>query len=45
MQVQSSGREDALEEAWQPTPNIFYLENPHGQRRLAGYRPRGCKER
>ena len=21
-----------------------YLENPHGQRTLAGYRPRGCKE-
>ena len=22
----------------------FCLENPHGQRSLAGYRPRGCKE-
>ena len=21
-----------------------HLENPHGQRSLAGYRPRGCKE-
>ena len=21
-----------------------YLENPHGQRSLAGYSPRGCKE-
>ena len=29
--------------AWQPTP-VFLLENPHGQRRLAGYSPWGLKE-
>ena len=28
--------------AWQPTP--VFLENPHGQRSLEGYRPWGCKE-
>ena len=25
-------------------PQYSCLENPHGQRRLAGYRPWGCKE-
>ena len=30
--------------AWQPTPGDSYLENPHGQRSLAGYSPWGCKE-
>ena len=29
--------------AWQPTP-MFLLENPHGQRRPAGYSPWGLKE-
>ena len=29
--------------AWQPTP-VFLPEELHGQRRLAGYSPRGCKE-
>ena len=28
---------------WQPTP-VFLPGNPHGQRRLAGYSPWGCKE-
>ena len=29
--------------AWQPTP-LFLLAESHGQRRLAGYSPWGCKE-
>ena len=29
--------------AWQPT-TVFLLEESHGQRRLAGYSPWGCKE-
>ena len=29
--------------AWQPT-QFFFLENPHGQRRLTGCSPRGHKE-
>ena len=29
--------------AWQPTP-VFLLENPHGQRNLAGYSPYGNKK-
>ena len=28
---------------WQPTP-VFSPEKFHGQRSLAGYSPRGCKE-
>ena len=28
---------------WQPTP-VFLPGKPHGQRGLAGYSPRGCKE-
>ena len=28
---------------WQPTP-VFLPGNSHGQRSLAGYSPRGCKE-
>ena len=28
---------------WQPTP-VFLLGKSHGQRKLAGYSPRGCKE-
>ena len=27
---------------WQPTP--VFLENPYGQRILAGYSPWGCRE-
>ena len=29
--------------AWQPTP-VFLPGESHGQRSLAGYSPRGCKE-
>ena len=29
--------------AWQPTP-VFLPRESHGQRSLAGYSPRGCKE-
>jgi len=28
---------------WQPTP-VFLPGESHGQRRLAGFSPRGCKE-
>jgi len=28
---------------WQPTP-VFLMENPHGQRSLVGYSPRGLKD-
>ena len=28
---------------WEPTA-VFLLENPHGQRSLVGYGPRGCTE-
>ena len=28
---------------WQPTP-VFFPEKPHGQRSLAGYSPKGCKQ-
>ena len=28
---------------WQPTP-VFLPGEPHGQRILVGYSPRGCKE-
>ena len=37
-QVRSLGREDPLEEAWQPTP-VFLLGESHGQRSLVGYWP------
>ena len=30
--------------AWQPTPEFLGLENPCGQRSLAGYSPQGGKE-
>ena len=30
--------------AWQPTHQYSCLENPRGQRILAGYSPWGCKE-
>ena len=42
-QVQSLGREDALENEWQPTP-VFLAGESHGQRSLAGYSPWGHKE-
>ena len=29
--------------AWQPTP-VFLPGESHGQRRLVGYSPQGCKE-
>ena len=38
--VQSLGREDPLEKAWQPTA-VFRPGEFRGQRRLAGYSPRG----
>ena len=41
--VPSLGREDPLEEAWQPTP-VFLPGESHGQRGLMGYSPRGRKE-
>ena len=39
--VRSLGWEDSLEEIWEPTP-VFFLEESHGQRSLAGYSPWGC---
>ena len=41
--VQSLGQENVLEEGMQPTP-VFLPKNPHGQRSLVGYSPRGRKE-
>ena len=40
--VQSLGWEDLLEEG--NSLQYSCLENPHGQRSLAGYHPWGCKE-
>ena len=37
------GREDALEEGRVAHPSVLAGES-HGQRSLAGYSPRGCKE-
>ena len=42
-QVQSLGREDPLEEKWQPIP-AFLPGEFHGQRSLAGYSSWGHKE-
>jgi len=43
--VQSLGWEDSLEEGGHDNPLQYsYLENPHGQRSLAGYSPWGHKE-
>ena len=42
-QVRSLGREDPLEEEWQPTP-VFLPGESHGGRSLIGYSPRGRKE-
>ena len=41
--VQSLGREDPLEEKWQPSP-VFLPGESHGQRSLAGCSPRGRNE-
>ena len=41
--VQSLGWDDPLEREWLPTP-IFLPREFHGQRSLAGYSLRGCKE-
>ena len=35
--------EDPLEEGMATHSRYSYLENPHGQRSLASYSPRGCK--
>ena len=37
------GREDSPRRNWHPTPG-FFPGKFHGQRRLAGYSPWGCKE-
>ena len=42
--VRSLGWEDPLEETMAIHSSILALENPHGQRSLAGYNPWGCKE-
>ena len=42
-QVQSLGQEDLLEKEMVPT-SVFLPGKSHGQRSLAGYNPRGCKE-
>ena len=42
--VQSLGWEDPLQEGMPNQHNILCLENPHGQRSLVGYSPRGRKE-
>ena len=41
--VQSLGREDPLEEAWQSTL-VFLPGESRGQRSLVGYSPWGCIE-
>ena len=40
----SLGREDPLEEGLANPLHYSCLENPHGQRSLAGCSPQGCKE-
>ena len=42
--VQSLDREDPLEEGMVTHSSIHAWENLHGQRRLVGYNPLGCKE-
>ena len=42
-QVQSRGREDPLEKAWQPTP-IFFPGESHEQKSPTGYSLWGYKE-
>ena len=41
--VRSQGQEDPWRREWLPTP-VFWPEELHGQRSLAGYSPWGCKE-
>ena len=41
--VQSLGRKDPQRRKWKPTP-VFLPGESHGQRSLAGYSTRGCKE-
>ena len=43
MQVPSLGWEDPLEKGMATTP-VFLPGEPHGQRSLAGYSPRGHRE-
>ena len=43
-QVWSLGLEDSLEEGLATHSQYSCLENPHGQRSLAGYSPKGHKE-
>ena len=42
--VQSLGVEDPLEEGMATHSQYSCLENPHGEKSLAGYSPCGCKE-
>ena len=42
-QVWFLGRENPWRQKWQPTP-VFLPRESYGQRSLAGYSPRGCKE-
>ena len=42
--VRSLAQEDPLEEEHGNPLQYSGLENPHGQRSLEGYSPRGCKE-
>ena len=42
MGVRSLGREDPLEEDWQPTA-VFLLGESHGQRSLVGYSLKGSQ--
>ena len=44
MWVRSLGREDPLEQGMATPLQYSCLENPHGQRSLAGYSPWGHKE-
>ena len=43
-QVRSLGWEDSLEKGMATHSSISCLENPHGQRSLAGYSPKGHEE-
>ena len=43
MWIQSLGQEDPLEEEMQPT-SVFVPGKSHGQRSLAGYSSKSCKE-
>ena len=44
MQVWSLGQEDPLEGGYGNQLQCSCLENPHGQRSLAGYSPWACKK-